>query len=126
MLQRIVIAGTLVYLYKTPVIQCAILIVMNIVLIVYLVCVRPHRNAAILATTAIDEVVIMVTVIVFAVLHFYNDTFTADRKRTIGLAIVAVILLSAASKFALIFYKAFMHLTKSCRERNYQKKLRHR
>ena len=100
-----------------PVWQCAILIVMNILVIAYLVCVRPHRNETILVTTAIDEVVVMAVVVVFAVLYYKSNEYTDQKKRTIGIAIVVAIILSFSKNFVIIIYKGLRYLNKAYRRR---------
>ena len=90
---------------------------MNVVVLIYLVKVRPHHNEAILVTTSIDEVVVMAAVVVFTVLYFNNDNFSDQKKRTIGLALVVVIILSVSKNFGVIIYKGIRYLRKAYRRR---------
>ena len=85
--------------------------------------VRPYRNEVLLATTAIDEAVIGICVIVITVLWLNERKFTEEKKGTIGLSLVALILISVSKNFAIIIHTSLNGLRKNCKRK--QKKKRH-
>jgi len=43
MYQRLIISGTLVYMYDYPLLQCTVLIMNGIMMIFYVIAVKPHK-----------------------------------------------------------------------------------
>ena len=93
-------------------------------MLAYLVCVRPYRNEVLLATTSIDEAVIGVCVIVMTVLWVNERNFTEEKKSTIGLGLVALILVSVSKNFAIIIYSSLGGLRGRCKRKRKRRRRR--
>ena len=69
MYQRLMIAGVIVYVFDMPLMQCLLVIALNMAMVTYLIIVRPFKEESQQTTTVLDEFVIMVCVGLFIILH---------------------------------------------------------
>jgi len=78
--QRICIAGVIVFGYDYPALQIASVILSNIVMISFLIIVRPFKEENQRVTTVIDELIIMTCTILFIVFKVDEEMSNSKRK----------------------------------------------
>lgn len=109
------IAGTVVFVYDFPYIQCFIVVAANIGMISYMLIIKPFKEENQQATTVIDEIIIMICVFFF-ISYIYEPNMKPEKKTKIGWIIICFILFSVIKNFLIVLYFGFIQARRKLRE----------
>ncbi|CDW90898.1 cadg multi-domain protein [Stylonychia lemnae] len=102
MFQRLIIVEIIVYLYDSPFIQCLAVAICNIMMILYLITVKPFHSESQQTTTVIDEFVILLCLLVF--IQLGGSQMTQDKRKNLGWILIFLILSSVCKNFGVVLY----------------------
>ncbi|CDW72275.1 fu domain containing protein [Stylonychia lemnae] len=102
MYQRLLISGVIVYFSSDPVLQCSLIIFINMIMIAYLIIFRPFKRESQQATSVIDEFIIMICVLIF--IYIYQAHTGPEEAKGAGWFIILLIMLSVIKNLCIVIF----------------------
>ncbi len=108
--QRVYIVGVIVFGYQYPIAQVLLVMLSNAMMCYYLITVKPYKQENQQATAVVDELVCS-TILCFFIVFLFKD-MSLDERSTLGMIVIAMIVLSILKNLTIVVYYAYKGITK--------------
>ena len=93
-LQRLGISAIIVFSYEWPIAQIVSILMIEILMVIYLICLKPYKRTFQKMTSPIDEIALCASIIIFLILLIKGKNMSDSTFSIYGFIIVGILSLS--------------------------------